>query len=230
MHMTLDDIQSHLERAAMLVRGAFYPSEDSLVPSLSNGLNPSTVVLVGNAGTAMWKKFRSAEEFHSQPDPMNRWTQRVLTKVADDLGAGIVFPFGGPPHYPFQRWAQLAEPVHSSPIGILIHPTYGLWHAYRGALLFAEKFPIPELQKSMSPCLDCREQPCLTTCPVEAFSVQGYAVERCSRYLDDQLGNDCMTQGCRARRACPVTQTYIYEPEHAEFHMSAFAAARRKSS
>ena len=26
---------------------------------------------------------------------------------------------------------------HASPLGLLIHPDYGLWHGYRGALLFA---------------------------------------------------------------------------------------------
>ena len=40
-----------------------------------------------------------------------------------------LFPFGGPPHFPFQQWARRAEPVHPSPIGLLIHPIYGLWHS-----------------------------------------------------------------------------------------------------
>src|SRR4030095_137820 len=41
------------------------------------------------------------------------------------------------------RWAMRAEAVAPSPLGILIHPDYGLWHAYRGALAFAERLALP---------------------------------------------------------------------------------------
>ena len=41
--------------------------------------------------------------------------------------AGAV-PVRRPPYWPFQQWARRAEPVHPSPIGVLIHPRYGLWH------------------------------------------------------------------------------------------------------
>jgi hypothetical protein len=32
-----------------------------------------------------------------------------------------------------------------------------------------------------------------------------------------------MQSGCLARQACPVGVEYRYEPEHAAFHMQAFA-------
>ena len=46
----------------------------------------------------------------------------MIEALARELGGKALFPFGGPPFLPFQRWAQRAEPVHSSPIGLLIHP------------------------------------------------------------------------------------------------------------
>lgn len=227
--MTLDDIQSVLDRASLLVRGCFRPSSDDGVPELTNGVRPKTVVIVGNAGSDMWHEFRRSPLSGNATDPMNTWSQSVLSEIADDLGADVVFPFGGPPHYPFQRWAQLAESVSSSPIGILIHPIYGLWHAYRGALLFSEELDMQDPQKTDSPCVECLDQPCLSTCPVDAFTVQGYAVDQCAQYLHSTEENDCLGAGCRARRACPVGKVFVYEPAHAQFHMQAFADSRLKA-
>ena len=63
--------------------------------------------------------------------------------LAPGFGATALFPFGGPPWLPFQRWAMKADCVTASPLGILIHPDFGLWHAYRGALAFAEQLDLP---------------------------------------------------------------------------------------
>ena len=54
------------------------------------------------------------------------------------------------------RWAQRAEPLHPSPLGVLIHPVHGLWHAYRGALAFAEPIELPPRADLPSPCASCR--------------------------------------------------------------------------
>src|SRR5271166_4757675 len=88
-------------------------------------------------------------------------------------GPGGVYLFGGPPHFPFQQWVRRAEPVHPSPLGLLIHPIYGLWHSYRGALAFPEALDVPALEVAPSPCDSCAEKPCLGACPVGAFSLDG---------------------------------------------------------
>ena len=43
------------------------------------------------------------------------------------------------PCFPSSASAGAASPVHPSPIGLLIHPRWGLWHAYRGALVFEQR-------------------------------------------------------------------------------------------
>jgi hypothetical protein len=123
---------------------------------------------------------------------------------------------------PFQRWAMRAEAVHPSPIGMLIHPLFGLWHAYRAALAWPEGLDLPARPALASPCETCAEKPCLSTCPVGAFSRRGYDVPSCVRHLDTPAGADCMGEGCRARRACPVGRDYRYAPVQAEFHMLPF--------
>jgi hypothetical protein len=128
---------------------------------------------------------------------------------------------------PFQRWAQRAEPVFPSPIGMLIHPEHGLWHAYRGALAFAGEIAgLPPRGAAHSPCDSCADKPCLTTCPVGAFGPEGYDVPACAAHLRRPAGADCMGLGCRARRACPVGRQATYLPEQAAFHMAAFLGAR----
>lgn len=81
----------------------------------------------------------------------------MVGPVAEALGATAVYPFQ-PPWQPFQRWAMRAEDVQSSPLGILIHPDYGLWHAYRAALLFDRPLEFPVRQTRASPCEGLRRK------------------------------------------------------------------------
>ena len=230
--LTLADIAEALAQHGLLARGGFHPDDGDGVPSVPGG-PAGTVVLVGNAGPAMWKHFAGTEELRDgASDPLDRWTRRVVGEVAAELGAAALFPFGGPSYLPFQRWAMRAEPVHPSPLGMLIHPEYGLWHAYRAALVWGERLDLPARPATPSPCDACAEKPCLTTCPVGAFTRKGYDVPTCVRHLDTPAGTDCMELGCRARRACPVGEGYRYAPMQAEFHMIPFrrnALARLRS-
>ena len=211
-----------LSGTGLVARGAFHPEPDDGVPG-----DPGTLVLVGNAGPDMWRAFDAARlGYAGHANPLDAWVRDVLTGIASELGATALFPFGGPPFLPFQRWAQRAEPVHPSPLGVLIHPEYGLWHAYRGALAFAERLDVPAREDRPSPCETCADKPCLSACPVEAFAGAGYDVPRCVAHIGTAAGADCIDGGCAARRACPVGHDFVYEPAQAAFHMRAFRAAQ----
>jgi epoxyqueuosine reductase QueG len=112
--------------------------------------------------------------------------------------------------------------VVPSPIGTLIHPDYGLWHAYRGALVFAEHIALPPSAARPSPCETCQDKPCLSACPVNAFASGGYAVNACLDHISGDHGAECLHRGCLARRACPVGQRFRYSTEQTRFHMEAF--------
>ena len=201
----------------MVVLGSFHPRPSDPLPSPAR-----TTVLVGNAGPAMWEAF--AKTRLDEPEPLDAWTRRVLEKAAASLETTVFFPFGGPPHLPFQAWGLRAGGVFQSPIGMLIHPRYGLWFAYRGALVFEAEWDIAGLQAdAASPCRACADKPCLETCPVGAFKTSGYDVATCLDHLDRPGGADCRDLGCRARRACPVGRDYIYAPAQAAFHMAALS-------
>lgn len=209
----------------MLVRGGFRvdrdTDQDAALPD-----DVSTVLLVGNAGGALWDVFAPhAADF---PDPLDRWTKHHVDEIAEAQGAQAVYPSDGPPYFPFQAWAMRGDTVFTSPLGILIHPAFGLWHAYRAALLFTEMLELPQRPDAESPCETCEDRPCLSTCPVGAFDGQSYDVPVCVAHIRTTAGGDCMAQGCRARRACPVG-TQGYAPGQAAFHMQAFERARPRS-
>ena len=175
--------------------------------------------MVGNVGRRFWTAVQAASEAKG-PDPIDRWTMRSLAGVADAL----LFPFGGLPHHPFQRWAKRADPsLSTSPLGILIHPEFGLWHALRGALVFEERLPLPVIERRPSPCESCEAKPCLRACPVGAFTLGGYDSVSCRSYLRTLSGQPCMIQGCQARMACPVGREHAYRGGLAQHLMRQFA-------
>ncbi len=220
--LRIDIIESALRDVGLVSRGGFRPRREDRVPPMPDGEEAVTIVLAGNVGDAMWQHFQQAKARYSQNHPLNEWTRQVLGKIAGCYGAQALFPFDGPPYYPFQRWAQRAEPVAPSPIGTLIHPDYGLWHAYRGALVFAEHIAVPPPVTRPSPCDTCQDKPCLYACPVNAFAAGRYDVAACRGHIGGDDGAECLHHGCLARRACPIGQRFRYSREQAWFHMEAF--------
>ncbi|MDM8164721.1 ferredoxin [Roseovarius sp.] len=180
----------------------------------------ASLVLLGPLEPGFWPAFTASPEYlDGAPDPLDRWSHRVITGMAEALNATPFFPFGGPPYQPFIAWAKASGRAHSSPVGLLVHDTAGLMISYRGALGFADRIDAPA--PPPSPCESCETRPCLTACPVDAFASGSYDVAACKADLD-RPGNDCMTRGCAVRRACPVSQGHGRLEAQSAFHMRAF--------
>lgn len=192
-----------------------------------------TGLLVGNAGRQMWDAFcKSIEYSDGKEEPLNRWTRRVISKLSSSIGCEALYPFDRP-FPPFQKYAGAAMGAKPSPLGILIHQEFGLWHAFRAVLVFEPehrlysevKVLIQLAEKMIHPCDNCIEKPCLSACPVKAFSPAGLEVDLCFTHLDKGASPNCMAQGCAARSACPIGIRYQYSPEQLAFHMKSY---RRK--
>ncbi len=224
---TLAAVVAASERAGLAAYGAFALADDEREGELAN---VATIALVGLAGRRGWAAFSASPEAEDGAgDSLDRWSRRVVDSLAAGLGARSLYPFDGPPHWPFQRWARRAEPMHVSPLGLLIHRNDGLWRGYRGALGFAERLAVPPPRAAASPCETCVARPCLSACPVGAFTSDGYDVAACAAHLRRPAGRACMEGGCLARRACPVGAAQAHERAQAAFHMRAVLAARDRA-
>lgn len=219
---TLAEIDRLLAGTGLFVRGAFHPAPEDGVRALAGGRAAETVVLVGNAGKPMWTAFRRDVPDLAGKDPLDNWVDAHLERAASTIGAEIVFATRKP-WPPIQRWALKAGGVHRSPIGILIHPEFGLWHVYRGAFLFARKLALPSMRASASasPCDTCAKRPCLTACPADAFKPESFDMLACVGHVESPKGKACTTGGCLARRACPIGRAHAYVAEEGAFHMAA---------
>ncbi len=221
--MRVEDIETSAARQGLALRGAFHPHDDDAVPGATDGRPAATVVLLGFTGQGGWPSFAKSTEARDGADhPLDRWSRRVISRMAEGLGARALFPFEGPPWHPFGRWAIQSGEVSASTLGILIHPRWGLWHSYRGALVFAERLELAQRDPATSPCATCDAKPCLHACPVSAFSAERYEVAACRTYLASPAGVECTTAGCLARRACPIGAEHAYGAEQTMFLMRAF--------
>ncbi len=230
-----NELAAAVAEAGLRPRGGFAVGPDDAVPDVTPGRPARTLLLLGGVGGSLWPAFSISPELaDGGPEPLDRWSLRVVTALAGRFGARPLFPFGGPPYQPFLRWARRAEPVAPSPLGLLVHPEHGLWHSYRGALAFAAPLALPPQATHASPCESCAGKPCLTACPVGAFAppladgLPRYDLQGCAAHLRLPAGADCRQAGCLARRACPVAPDLAYETAQASFHMAAFLAARNR--
>ena len=91
------------------------------------------LLLVGNRGSSYWPAFSQSAEFvDGKADPLDRWSKRVAeTLCAQHPDYRPLYPSDGPPFMPFQRWAMVDTSVKPSPLGLLIHPEFGLWFSFR---------------------------------------------------------------------------------------------------
>lgn len=216
--------QSH----GVVLRGGFPVRDTDAIPALHNQAPARSLLLFGQTGSSLWQRFSQSPEYSDgQPHPMDRWSERIGTILAEELEGRLLLPFGGPPHHPFQRWAQRIETVHPSMLGLLIHPEHGLWHAYRFAIAVADQVDaLPEPAHNNpachAACETCQSQPCLSACPVNAFDGVQYDVQACFEHLQNTPQSPCHTNGCRARDACPEGTQSRYQPEQIIFHMQQF--------
>jgi hypothetical protein len=216
-------ITTALAEHGLILRGGFNFADSETAPPGASRAPATSVLLVGQAGATPWPHFTAwrKRQPNGLQNPLDTWAREVIGSVAEQFGARSVSP-SDRPYLPFQQWAMQAEGLRPSPLGILIHPEYGLWHAYRGALLLDVEISIQPLADVIHLCDLCVGKPCLKACPVDAYSQDGFAYEACRDHVRGPLGEACRAGGCLDRNACPFGAAYRYPAEVQAFHMAAF--------
>ena len=206
--MTYDEIEIAAKAVWLTIVGALHPKEGG------------TLLLLGPDEPAFWDAFRGSPEYADGiDDPLDRWSKRMIDPLAEKFEAHAVFPSDGPPYPAFMQWAIDSNRCWPSPVHFLVHDKAGLFLSFRGALRLAERLDLPPAPQQ-SPCSYCMG-PCISACPAGALASGEYDVAACKTFMDTSAGNACY-QGCKVRRACPVSQAYGRLEEQSEFHMKAF--------
>ncbi|MGB8812252.1 MAG: ferredoxin [Paracoccaceae bacterium] len=208
-------LQAIASAHSLAVFGGFQTEDEAGLPK-----GTRTLVLLGPKEPGFWPHVTAQPEWDGRPDPIDRWSRRVIGQIACDLGAKALFPFGGPPWHPFYQWALRSGRAWESPVRLLVHDEMGLFASYRGALALKERLILPP--PGPKPCDTCDGKPCLSACPPRALTEAGYDVPGCHTYLATEAGKDCLTTGCGVRRACPLSVSYARMPEQSAYHMGQF--------
>lgn len=214
------DLATRLRAEGLTIAGHFAPG-----PTDGVSEDVATLVLLGPHMPGFWDLFQaSPEHADGTADPIDRWSHRVISAVAEEWDARAFFPFGGPPWQPFIQWARLGEGARQSPVAMQVSPHRGLWMSYRGALGFRARLDLPDIPQT-DPCAGC-PAPCLQACPVGAIRDGRYDVPACVAHIGGP-GRDCL-DGCKVRLACPIGLA----PPTAQrrMHMQAFLAAQGGAS
>jgi epoxyqueuosine reductase len=216
--LSYGDLLAQCRGEGLDVFGGFHPGAGE--PDLPPGT--ATLLLLGPHEPGFWARITATPEWRDGgPDPLDRWSARVIGSLAGRLGAKALFPFTGPPWLPFFSWAERTGRAWPSPVRLLVHDRAGLMVSYRGALALRERLELPTPPEA-PPCAACAGQPCRSACPAGALTPAGYDVPACHAFLDTAPGDECMTQGCAVRRACPVSRSYGRLAEQSAYHMGRF--------
>lgn len=173
------------------------------------------LVLIGNAGTALWPALLRFGLFTD--DPLDYYSRtRTLEfgeRYLDDPAPLLLFPQAY--NVPLQRLGTLAGWQQPSPLGLGIHPVYGLWFAYRAAFLSTLPLPLTCEPVRPSPCTDCRDRPCASACPAGAIGPV-FDLPTCA---DFRLRPDSScADRCLSRLACPVGAEFRYPVAQIRYH------------
>ena len=217
--MTLAAIAARARPHGLAPLGAFHPAPDDGAPE-----GCGTLVLLGPDGPDFWPRFRASPEYRDgAPDPLNRWSERVIGGPGHRLRRAAALPLRRPALAPFTAWARRNGEAGSrrSACSCTPAPASSSPSAARSRSPPAS----PSRRPPRAPATPA-PRPASTACPVGALAGGPYDLAACHGYLDTAPGRDCMDRGCAVRRACPVGQGLRPEAQSA-FHMAAFHGRQR---
>lgn len=177
------------------------------------------LLLLGHGGRRLWEMAQTAVS-SPIPDPIDTFSwEKTAVFLRDYLNNPLHFRLYPNTDYPVPlgRLGELAGWSQPSPLGIGISPVYGLWFAYRTAVLLDAPLPITTTEYGQRPCESCEAKPCVSGCPVTA--VHPTAPINFPACAQHRLApaSPCANQ-CLARLACPIAPQHRYSREQISYH------------
>jgi hypothetical protein len=179
------------------------------------------LILLGNGGPNFWRALQAQAQADSN-DPVDTFSRALAVRFVEQYlqaNARVLYP--DEQSLPLQQLGALAGWHHPSPLGVGIHADYGLWFAYRAAVLTdAPLKPTvwPQTESAnKSPCDRCATKPCLSACPGQALNASNpLDLTRCLAWRKTP-DSSCATT-CLARLACPVGAEQRYDQAQIRYH------------
>jgi epoxyqueuosine reductase len=196
-----------------------------------------SIVVIANGGGALWGALQRHAQHNrgwwKREHPLDDFTRAIVEKeiapVVRQSGARstIIFPFmNGTATLNFIELGKVAGLAGPSILGVVVHPKFGPWIAFRAAILVDELIDAPGEAGGFDPCPTCTERSCIAACPAAAVAFpSGWDIPRCLAYRIESEP-DC-TPRCHARVACVLGPEHRYPEEELAYHQKRALAAMR---
>jgi epoxyqueuosine reductase len=189
-----------------------------------------SIVLIGNGGVDFWRAFKTHvaanQGWLERENPLDDFTREVINReiVMPIQTAGArciaVFPFGSSGRtLNFMQLAMLSGLAGPSILGVVVHPVFGPWIAFRAALLLDREVDHPGDALNFDPCPTCITRSCISACPALAVSFpSGWDIPRCLMHRVE-AHPDCSYR-CHARVACVLGPSHRYPDDELAYHQT----------
>lgn len=219
--------QGGLNLFAILDCAALPPDVTALLATAVTNPTHGRLVITAHGGTRFWHALQQYG-LHTE-HPVDHYslslTRQFIHRCLDDAGHQMLYPQTDI-FLPLTRLGDLAGWSTPSPLGLGIHPQFGLWFAYRTVFYTRAPLPVITTDPAPSPCATCAQKPCLAACPPGAVQVHHFDVFACADFRVAP-GSPCAGR-CLARLACPVAPEHRYSLPQLQYHYGRSLATIRQ--
>ena len=196
-----------------------------------------SLIVLGNGGGGLWRALGAHATAHpgwwQRQHPLDDFTREVVERMllpaltGGGFEAAAAFPFlDVPVSFNFVELARLAGLGGPSILGMLVHPTYGPWIAFRAVILLDADLDEPGAAAGFDPCPRCVVRSCIPACPVGAVSsATRWDADRCVTHRVE-VEADCAPR-CHARVGCVVGPEHRYPDDELAHHQQRALLAMR---
>jgi epoxyqueuosine reductase len=187
-----------------------------------------SIAVIGNGGGEFWKAFKRHVDanpgWSERDNPLDDFTRATVERevggmlAAQRIAHETIYPFmSGGATLNFMEAGRAAGLSGPSILGVMVHPTYGPWIAFRAAILLEEPIDAPGEALGFDPCPSCTARTCISACPGEAVHFpQGWNIPKCLTHRVE-VEADCAAR-CHARAACVLGPEHRYPEEELAYH------------